>query len=133
MLAVNPGKVKAQDNASHVFHISTWYMLPAADSAMRAERDAVWKEYNEKVTMKNELVLHCTTMNHFFTDDSREFVMILEFANWDDIVKSFDRDAELERQAWPDKAKRDAFLKKMTGYFSHHKDAIYHGIPGISK
>ena len=133
MLVIKPGKVQAQDNPPHVYHVSTWFMVPGMDSTMRAERDAIWKEYHEKVTKKNELILHTTALNHFFTEDSREFVVIMEFAKWEDIVKAFDRDEELEKQAWPDKQKRMDFMKKMNSYFTHHKDAIYGGVPGMSK
>ena len=133
MLTFNPCTLQAQDNPPHVYHMITWYNVPGMDSAMRADRNAVMKEYMDKVIMKNELVLHCTTLNHFFTEDSREFVMLMEFAKWDDIAKSFDRDSELENQAWPDKQKRDAFMKKMNSFFTHHKDAIYGGAPGLSK
>ena len=108
-------------------------MVIGLDSAARAERDAVLKEYLTKVTMKNEYVIHQSCMVHFFTEDSREFVTITEYASMGDIEKSFDRDTELEKQAWPDKTQRMAIMKKMNGYFTSHKDAIYHGIPSLTK
>ena len=66
-------KVQAQAPAAHVFHVNTQYSSMMLDSASRAERNAILKEYHEKVTMKNELILHVWTMGHFFTEDSREF------------------------------------------------------------
>lgn len=125
--------VNAQTNPNHVYHVHTWYMIPGQDSITRAERDAMLKEYLTKVTMKNEFVIHQWSMNHFFTDDSREFVTITEYANWNDIRKSFDRDSELENQAWPDAQKRHDFMNKMNNYFSYHKDAIFNGLPNLSK
>ena len=123
----------AQAPASHVFHVVTWYAETGLDSTARAERMAVLKEYHDKVTMKNEFVLHTWSMGHFFTEDSREFVSIYEYATWADITKAFDRDGELEKQAWPDPKQRETFLKKMNGFFTHHKDAIYNGAPMLTK
>lgn len=123
----------AQMNSDHIFHVNTSYMVTGQDSAARAERDAMLKEYFTKVTMKNEFVIHQNNMVHFYSEDSREFVTVTEYANWGDILKAADRDEELEKQAWPDAKKRAEFLKKMNGNFTHHKDAIFHGLPGQSK
>lgn len=125
--------VKAQTNPGHVFHVMTWYQATNLDSAARADRNTLLKEYFTKVTMKNEFVLHQWSMNHFFTDDSREFIIISEYANWGDIEKAHDRDNELEKQAWPDAQKRNDFMKKMESYFTGHKDAIYSGLPNLVK
>ena len=127
------GGVNAQAPANHVFHVNTQYSISGLDSTARAERNAILKEYHDKVTMKNELILHVWTMGHFFTEDSREFVTIYEFANWADITKAFDRDSELEKQAWPDAKQRADFMKKMSSYFTSHKDAIYNGMPNLMK
>jgi hypothetical protein len=126
-------KVNAQSPVSHVFFVNTEYSVSGMDSTSRAERNAILKEYHEKVTMKNELILKVSTMTHFFSDDSREFVTIYEFAKWEDINKAFDKDAELEIKAWPDPKVRGDFMKKMNSYFTHHKDAIYSELPAIKK
>ena len=126
-------KANAQAPASHVFHVVTWYSVAGLDSVARAERAAVYKEYHDKVNMKNELLLHSWTMGHFFTEDSREFVSIDEYATFADIEKAFNRSTELEKQAWPDAKQREAFMKKMASYFTHHKDAIYNGMPSLTK
>jgi hypothetical protein len=126
-------KVQAQAPASHVFHVNTQYSVAGLDSVARGERNAMLKEYHEKVTMKNEFVLHTWSMNHFMSEDSREFVTIYEVASWNDLPKAFDRDTELEKQAWPDAKQRAEFMKKMGAYFTHHKDAIFNGLPSLTK
>lgn len=103
------------------------------DSTERAALGALLQEYHTKVTMKNELVLSEKSMWHFWTEDSRELVTISEYADWSSIEKAGDRSVELEKQAWPDSKQRAEFMKKMSGYFSHHKDAIYNGLPKLSK
>lgn len=124
---------KAQTNPGHVYHVATWYMVIGLDSTARAERNAVLKEYLTNVTMKNEYVIHQSSMSHFFTEDSREFVTITEYADLGAIEKAFDRDTELEKLAWPDETKRKAFMKKMESYFTYHKDAIFAGLPSLTK
>jgi hypothetical protein len=131
--ACSPNWANAQTNPERIYHVTTWYMIPELDSTQRAERDALLKEYLTKVTMKNEFVIHQWNMTHFFTDDSREFLVITEMASLADIEKAFDRDEELEKQAWPDAQKRRDFLKKMNSYFTHHKDAIFNGLPALTK
>lgn len=129
----NISKSFAQAPSSHIFHVNTWYMIPGQDSIVKAERDVILKEYHTKVTMKNEFVLHSSSMTHFFTDDSREYLIVTEYASMGDMEKAFDRDSELERQAWPDVKQRMDYIKKMNSYFSYHKDAIFHSIPSLSK
>jgi hypothetical protein len=133
LLFSNLAMVKAQAPAPHVYHVTTLYMVPGMDSIARAERDAVLKEYHDKVTMKNELILHSWSMQHFFSEDSREFLIINEYANWSDIDKANDRGIALENKAWPNQKQRAAFLTKMDSYFTGHKDAIYNGFPNLTK
>lgn len=129
----NLTSVKAQTPTAHVFHITTWYVAPGLDSLGRAERAAVLKEYHDKVTMKNELILHSWSMQHYFSEDSREFVVINEYASWGDIDKAGTRDSELEIKAWPNQKQRMAFMKKLDGYFMSHKDAVYNAMPTLMK
>ncbi len=70
---------------------------------------------------------------HFWTEDSRELVTISKYADWSSIEKAGDRSEELEKQTWPDANQRAEFMKKMSGYFSHHKDAIYKKLSNLSK
>jgi hypothetical protein len=129
----NIENVNAQAPAGHVFFVNTQYSVPGLDSTARAERNAILKEYHEKVTMKNSLILHMWTMGHFFSEDSREYVTVYEVAKFEDLTKAFDIDTELELKAWPDQKQRLAFMKKMDTYFTHHKDAIYNELPGLGK
>jgi chromosome condensin MukBEF ATPase and DNA-binding subunit MukB len=125
--------LNAQAAKSTVFTVQTRYVKSMMDSTERAALGALLQEYHTKVTMKNELVLSEKTMWHFWTDDSREVVTITEYADWSAIEKAGDRDDELMNQAWPDSKQRAEFNKKLNSYFSHHKDAIFTGLPKLSK
>ncbi|MEP3838119.1 MAG: hypothetical protein ABJM36_10745 [Algibacter sp.] len=95
------------------------------------EWKAAAKEYLEKVTMKNEYILNTSVYLHNMTEDNTELLNVQTFASWEDIGKFGKRNAELEKQAWPDETKRIAFLKHLGSYYSNeHSDEIYASING---
>lgn len=95
------------------------------------EWKAAEKEYLEKVTMKNEFIMGASKYLHNMTPDNTEFISVQTFANWEDMDKFVARNTELEKAAWPDEAKRKAFLKNLNSYYANeHSDEIYAKIPG---
>ena len=89
------------------------------------------KEYLEKVTMKNEFILGHHVYLHNMTPDNTEFLTVQTFASWEDIGKFAERSDELVKEAWPDEAEREAFLKNQGSYYAHeHSDEIYVPISG---
>lgn len=87
---------------------------------------AVEKEYFDKVTSKNELIMGSGYYMHRFTPDNRELLVVNTFANWEDIDKSNARTEELVNEGWPDEAARDAYFAKRNAYYSdYHSDEIY--------
>ncbi|MFT4669968.1 MAG: hypothetical protein ACI9M9_001713 [Flavobacteriaceae bacterium] len=95
------------------------------------EWEAVEKEYLDKVTMKNEYIMGSSVYMHRYTADNSELMAVASYASWADIDKAADRNAELEKAAWPDENARKAFLKKQNAYYSvEHSDEIYAPLPG---
>jgi len=95
------------------------------------EWKAVEKEYFDKVTMKNEFIMHSSVMMHYFTADNSELVLLNGYSSWENIMKAGERSAELEKAAWPDEVAREAFLKKQSAYYTHmHSDEIYSTLDG---
>ena len=47
-------------------------MVPGMDPLACTQRDAMLKKYFEKVGMKNEYIIHEWTMQHYFSQGSRE-------------------------------------------------------------
>lgn len=83
------------------------------------------KEYMEKVTKKNEYIAHAAYHTHLFSENSNEIIYVQGYASWEDINKAAARNAELEKEAWPDEETREAFLEKMnSAYSSYHSDEI---------
>jgi hypothetical protein len=96
-----------------------------------------WKEteqeYFDKVTSKNDLIIGSEILNHYFTENSTEVLLISVFRTWEDIKKANDVSDELIKKGWPDeKIRKDFFDKYNTYYSKMHSDEIYSSI-GDSK
>lgn len=92
------------------------------------------KEFNEKVTFKNPYIKAYYPHRHFWGADSRDFMEAFLFDSFDDIEKSFDKDDELIKAAWPKEEDRKAFVNEMNKAFTGlHGDYIYHNEPTMSK
>ncbi len=84
------------------------------------------KEYFEKVTSKNELILNSGVYTHYFTPDNSEVILVNVYRTWEDIEKANEKNQELVEKAWPDEAKRKEFFDKQSKYYSaQHRDEIY--------
>ena len=134
LLLFSTTTILAQDDAPkrpEFVTITTLHWNMDKEDFKMDEWKAVQKEYFEKVTMKNEFIQGASMYYHNMTDDSSEFISVQTFASWDDIGKFGDRSSELEKEAWPDEAKRKAFIKNLNSYFSNeHSDEIYATIGG---
>lgn len=92
---------------------------------------AVEKEFSEKVTKKNELIMGFNVALHYMTADNTELVFVQAFKSWEDIGDFGKRNGDLIKEGWPDEAKREAFFKKRSAYYDdRHSDEIYAILPG---
>lgn len=92
---------------------------------------ALEREYFDKVTSKNNLILGSNVLTHYFTSDNTEILLVSAYANWDDIEKAAVRSDELVKAGWPDEKARDAFFAKRASYYAdNHSDEIYQEIAG---
>lgn len=88
------------------------------------------KEYFDKVTMKNDLILSSGFYTHYFTPDNSELILVNVYKNWEDLEKADVKSAELAKAAWPDDEARSAFFDKQQKYYSpDHSDEIYISLP----
>jgi hypothetical protein len=93
-----------------------------------------FREFNEKVTMKNPYVKGYYPYRHAWGIDSRDFMEAFLFDSMSDFDKSNDKDDELVKAAWPKEADRKAFFDEMDKAFTGlHGDYIYHNEPTMSK
>ncbi|MFV5688756.1 hypothetical protein ACM55M_09060 [Flavobacterium sp. ZT3R25] len=94
-----------------------------------------WKqteqEYFDKVTSKNDLIIGSEILNHYYTENSSEVLLVSVFKTWEDIEKANDVSDELIKKGWPDeKIRKDFFDKYNTYYSKMHSDEIYSSIAG---
>lgn len=118
---------QSQDQAYEPVYITMttthWNNDPDTDFSDWLETE---KEYFEKVTSKNDLILSSGVYTHYFTPDNSEVVLVNVYKTWEDIEKANDINQELIEKAWPDEDDRQAFFDKQSGYYEPtHNDEIY--------
>lgn len=100
-----------------------WSNNPNADPSDWLKTE---KEYFDKVTKKNDLIIGSGYYTHYFTPDNSEVLFVSVYATWEDIEKANDVTNKLIMEGWPDEAKRKAFFEKQSSYYSPmHSDEIY--------
>jgi hypothetical protein len=99
-----------------------------------AARDSLVAIYNTNVINKNTYILSHREYTHYFTGDNKDYLVVEEYADLAGMEAAFKMTTELENKAWPDEAKRKAFMDTMNAYFENwHGDALYHLNPKLSK
>ena len=123
----------AQDEPSWIV-VTTGHWDMSKEDGSDEEWMAMAKEYHQKVTMKNELIMRSAFLVHYFTEDNSEVRMVSAYKNWEDIDKAQTRTDELIDAGWPDSVARDAFFDKFDSYMVNvHSDEIYRAVPGLVK
>ena len=132
-LLVMPMTISAQDEEPKrpEFYSVTKSYWSSNYEGTPAEWRATEKEYRDKVTSKNEYIMWSMYFMHLFTENSNEVLYVQTYPNWEAIGKAAARNAELEKEAWPDEEARNAFLDKLNSAYSiYHSDEIYATLPG---
>ena len=116
--------LKAQETVKNYYIvISTMHANVSIDNATAK---SIAQEYFDKVTSKNSLIIGAQVMNHYFTENSTEILLLSAYNSWEDIDKADAVTAELIEKAWPDKNERKIFLDKYKSiYTGYHSDEIY--------
>lgn len=90
------------------------------------------KEYFDKVTSKNDLIVGSNVLVHYYTNDNSEVLFSSTYRAWDDIEKAGVRNDELAKAAWPDEAARKAFFDKQSSFYTaEHSDEIRAILPNV--
>ena len=131
LLAVQPAVAQDEQPARPAYiTVSTWHWNMDYDDFDMDTWKAVEKEYFDKVTSKNDLVMGSGVYLHHFTPDNTELLLVSAYASWDDIDKAGERGSELIKEGWPDEAARKEFFKKRMAYYADfHSDEIYAPLP----
>ncbi|MEQ3690557.1 MAG: hypothetical protein ABNG98_03465 [Flavobacterium sp.] len=120
----------AQEKKATYVTVTKMHFKMDNENSSYKEWNTLQKEYFDKVTVKNELILGHDHLVHYFTEDNSEVLNVNIYESWATIEASQKRNTELIEKAWPDKAKRDAFFKKLDSYYQDkHSDEIYVTMP----
>jgi len=116
--------LKAQETVKKYYIVvSTMHANVSIDNATAKN---IEQEYFDKVTSKNSLIIGAQIMNHYFTENSTEILLLSVYNSWEDIDKADAVTEELIEKAWPDKNERKVFLDKYKSvYTGYHSDEIY--------
>lgn len=98
------------------------------------EWKAVEKEFFDKVTSKNDLIISQEVLINYFSPNLSDVKLITVYKAWDDIQNVTEYREELIAKAWPDEKERDAFFEKQNSFYTNfHSNNIYtstkHSIP----
>ncbi len=121
-----------QQEERHFYVIQTW-KVDIPEDGTRAELDQLMKEWAEKVTRKNDKIISERVLIHNMSSDSRDMIVISEYASWNDIEAAQDMQQKLLEAAYPDEKERRAFNRKIGQYFSKHSDEIFQERPAFGK
>ena len=115
----------AQQAQGNVVVINNAELALSGEGTM-SEFDSLTTEYNNWCREKNEYIVSYKVVRHWWGNNNRDFVTIVEVKGWDDILKFNEREDELFREHWDTREKRKAFNDAYNKYFTgQHSDEIY--------
>lgn len=120
------------DEESHIYVVTTWKTV-MPDDGTAAARDSLTALYADNVVKKNELIVSERNMRHLMGSDLRDWVVITEYRNWNDIDAAADRSNELFQEYWDTPEKRREFNRAFFTYFGTHSDELYTDLPQFAK
>ncbi|MDN3724876.1 hypothetical protein QRD02_10815 [Aequorivita sp. SDUM287046] len=130
LFLLSTSMIHAQDGPYYT--VTTW-KIEIPENGSNAEFNTLLKEFSQKVVAPNQHIVSERTMRHTSGSDSRDLVIITEYANWNAIDAAATRQGELISTAWGSDAARKEFFGKFNKYFLMHTDEIYSGMPELSK
>ncbi|NNG27232.1 MAG: hypothetical protein HKM87_06875 [Ignavibacteriaceae bacterium] len=96
------------------------------DEVSVPEFDSLTYLYNKNVYEKNEYILNYKVVRHWWGNNTKDFIVIYEVKNWEDVIKATTRNNELFEEYWDTPEARKLFIKAYDKYFTvKHPDEIY--------
>jgi hypothetical protein len=118
----------------NIVYVQTWeFQMPEGGSW--AEFDSLATLLNENVTKKNPKIVSQRIIRHQWGSDSRQLIIIREYAKIEDLVLDDDNTGnELFRAHWKTDEERKAFNQAFRKYWrGYHSDEIYQEFSGARK
>lgn len=121
------------DTTPQVYYVRTSRRVFPKD-AKPGELTKMMAEYNQHVTMKNDLLKGYYPSRHLYGADSRDYIESFVYGSLTDMQKANEKTGELVKAHWPDEEKRKAFFDKMDTYFENwHGDNLFRNVPALRK
>jgi hypothetical protein len=99
------------------------------DEVSVPEFDSLTYLYNVNVFEKNEFILNYKVIRHWWGNNTKDFIVIYEVKNWEDVIKASTRNNELFEKYWETPEARKLFRETYDKYFIvKHPDEIYHEV-----
>jgi hypothetical protein len=96
------------------------------DEVSVPEFDSLTYLYNINVFEKNEYILNYKVVRHWWGNNTKDFIVIYEVKNWEDVIKASTRNNELFEEYWDTPKARKLFKEAYNKYFTvKHPDEIY--------
>ncbi len=118
----------------NIVYVQTWeFQMP--DGGSWTEFDSLATLLNENVVKKNPKIVSQRIIRHQWGSDSRQLIIIREYAKIEDLVLDDDNTGnELFRAYWKTDEERKAFNQAYRKYWrGYHSDEIYQEFSGARK
>lgn len=133
MVSLMPNAASAQNENLNTVNVQRLKTKWPEKGSMQT-RDSLIAIYNDNVVKKNDKILSHREYSHWFTSDSKDYMIVEEYKNFDTMEEAFKMSTELEKKAWPDEKKRKEFMDSMNAYFEDwHGDSVFRINPKLSK
>jgi hypothetical protein len=117
--------VLAQPAQGNVVVVNNAELSLSGDGSV-SEFDSLTTEYNKWCMDKNEFVISYKVVRHWWGNNNRDFLSIVEVKSWEDVLKFNARSVELFEEHWDTPESRKAFNDAYNSYFTgEHSDEIY--------
>ncbi len=128
ILFINCETITAQSEQGNVV-IMNFSKFKFPDEVSVPEFDSLTYLYNANVFKKNEYILNYQVVRHWWGNNTKDFIVIYEVKNWEDVIKASTRNNELFEEYWDTPEARKLFKEAYDKYFIvKHPDEIYRDV-----
>ena len=125
ILFFNCESILAQSEQDNVV-IMNFSKFKFPDEVSVPEFDSLTYLYNVNVLEKNEYILNYKVVRHWWGNNNKDFIVIYEVKNWEDVIKASTRNNELFEEYWDTPKARRLFQEAYDKYFTvKHPDEVY--------
>lgn len=111
--------------------VINYYKFNFPDEVAVPEFDSLLNEYKKNVLARNEYILNFSTMRHWWGNRDKDFLIMYEVKNWDDVIKASQRNNQLFEEKWDTAEEREKFNTAFNKYFTaKYPDEIYRKYDG---